>query len=96
MTYVVAATYVVREGEADAVMAAIQSATPLALAEPGCLGYRAHRSLEDPNVFFLYEEYVDEDAVRAHVESPHFERYIRGEAWPRLESRTVVRATPLP
>ena len=30
--------------------------------EPGCLVFRASRSLEDPEVFVLYEEYVDEAA----------------------------------
>ena len=82
-------------GEADAVRAALEAMIPLTRAEPGCIQYRAHASVEDPNTFFLYEEYVDEAGFKAHAESPHFERYIKSQAWPRLESRTVVRAEPL-
>ena len=95
MTYVIAATYIVKDGEAEGVLAALESMVPLTLAEPGCVGYRAHRSVEDPNVFFLYEEYQDEAGYVAHAASPHFERYIKGQAWPRLHERIVVRAQPL-
>jgi quinol monooxygenase YgiN len=95
MSYVVAATYVVREGETEAVRDALEAMVPLTRAEAACLEYRAHQSVEDPSVFFLYEEYVDEGGFKAHAQSAHFERYIKGEAWPRLESRTVVRAQPL-
>jgi quinol monooxygenase YgiN len=86
---------VVKDGEADAVRAALEAMVPLSRAEPGCIEYRPHRSVEDPNVFFLYEEYADEDAYTAHAESVHFARYIRGDAWPRLERRSVLRSTPL-
>ncbi len=95
MSYVIAATYLVREGEADAVRAVLEAMVPLTRAEPGCLEYRAHASVEDPNVFFLFEEYADEQGYQAHAGSAHFERLIKGEAWPRLESRSVVRARPL-
>jgi quinol monooxygenase YgiN len=95
VTYVIAATYVVKDGEAEAVLAVLEEMTPLARAEPGCEAYVPHRSVEDPNVFFLYERYKDADAYKAHGESDHFERLIKGEAWPRLERRDVVRAAPL-
>lgn len=77
-------------------LAALEAMVPLTRAEPACIAYRAHRSVEDPNVFFLYEEYADADGHRTHAETTHFERYIRHDAWPRLDSRTVVRAEPLP
>jgi quinol monooxygenase YgiN len=92
---VVAATYVAKAGEVEAVRIALEAMIPHAFAEPGCIDYRPHASVEDPNTFLLYEEYVDEDGYRAHAESPHFEQYIRGDVWPRLESRTVIRAQPL-
>lgn len=95
MAYVIAATYTVREGEADEVLALLEQMTPLTRAEPGCEAYVPHRSVEDPNVFFLYERYRDGDAYAAHASSEHFERLIKGQAWPRLERREVVRAAPL-
>jgi len=96
LTYVIAATYVAKDGEAEGVQAALEAMTPLTRQEPGCVGYQAHRSVEDPNVFFLYEQYADESGFAAHAGTEHFERYIKGEAWPRLERREVVRAQPLP
>jgi len=95
MSYVIAATYVAQAGEAEGVLAALAGVAPLSLQEPACISYRAHRSVEDPNTFFIYEEYEDEAGFAAHSASPHFARYIKGEAWPRLASRTVVRARPL-
>lgn len=94
MTYVIAATYFVKDGEAEAVRSALEQVTPLARAEPGCEAYIAHRSVEDPNIFFLYERYRDADAFAAHAASEHFERLIKAGAWPRLERRDVVRAQP--
>jgi quinol monooxygenase YgiN len=95
VSYVIAATYVVKDGEADAVLAVLEQMTPLTRAEPGCEAYVPHRSVEDPNTFFLYERYSDPAAFAAHSESEYFERLVKGQAWPRLEHRIVVRATPL-
>ena len=38
-------------------------------------------------MFFFYEQYVDEAAYAAHVESEHFNRWGFGEAIPRLLER---------
>jgi quinol monooxygenase YgiN len=95
VSFVVAATYTAKEGEAETVLDALREATAPSRAESGNLTYRAHRSVEDPNVFFIYEEYVDEEAFAAHHRSPHFERYIRNQAWPALANRIIVRSVPL-
>jgi quinol monooxygenase YgiN len=95
MSFVVAATYTAKDDQAQTVLNALTNATGPSREEPGNITYRAHRSIEDPNVFFIYEEYVDEDAFAAHHASPHFERYIKNQAWPALADRTVVRSVPL-
>ncbi|PYV16783.1 MAG: antibiotic biosynthesis monooxygenase [Acidobacteria bacterium] len=87
MAYVVAATYRVKPGEEEKVKEILETMAPLSRKEPGCVFYQAHRSQENPRVFFLYEQYVDEAGYQAHMATPHFERYIKGEAIPRLESR---------
>jgi quinol monooxygenase YgiN len=87
MAYIVAATYRCKEGEEDTIREILQIMGPSSRQEPGCLFYQAHRSPDDPRVFFLYEQYVDESGYEAHQATPHFERYIKGEAIPRLESR---------
>ena len=55
--------------------------------EPGCLLYRAARSIDDPDMFLLYEEYVDQAALVAHRETPHFATLIEGTIVPLLEAR---------
>jgi quinol monooxygenase YgiN len=87
MAYAVAATYRCKEGEEDALLELLETMGPLSRQEPGCLFYQAHRSPDDPRVFFLYEQYADESGYEAHQATPHFERYIKGNAIPRLESR---------
>ena len=87
MAYVVTAFWRAKEGQEETVARALRQLMQLSQAEPGCLFYQAHRSPEDPRQFFIYEQYVDAAAFDAHVNSPHFERYGRGEAIPNLESR---------
>ncbi len=45
-----------------------------------------HRDPENPNAFFLYEQYEDEAAYQAHAESEHFKTYAAGEMFPRRET----------
>jgi quinol monooxygenase YgiN len=87
MAHVVAAIWKAKEGHADTILRVIEKMTPPSRKEPGCLFYQAHRSPDDPNVFFLYEQYRDAAGYEAHMASPHFEQYVRGEAIPNLESR---------
>ena len=87
MAYVVAAIWKAKEGQADTVLRVIEKMTPLSRKEPGCLFYQAHRSPDNPNVFFLYEQYKDAAGYEAHMATSHFEQYVRGEAIPNLESR---------
>ena len=87
MAYVVTAKWIAREGEEDAVAAAIAELVGPSRAEPGMLFYQPHRDPEDPRMFFFYEQYTDKSAYEAHGVSEHFQRLGFGEAIPRLESR---------
>ncbi|MGI1806660.1 putative quinol monooxygenase [Exiguobacterium sp. TDN 0502] len=44
-------------------------------AEAGCLTYQAHRAVDDPNVFYFYEQWPDQNAFDQHVASPHYQAY---------------------
>lgn len=90
MGYVVTAKWTAKDGEADAVLAAIGKLVGPSREEPGCRFYQPTRGLEDPNVFFLFEIYDDEAAYAAHGESDHFKEYGLGEAIPLLESRERI------
>ena len=87
MAYVVAAKWIAKPDEVDEVARCVAALVPLSRAEPGMLMYQPHRDPEDPTVFYLYEQYVDEAAYKAHVDSPHFREIGFGDAIPRLAAR---------
>jgi quinol monooxygenase YgiN len=44
-------------------------------AEAGCISFDVSRSTEDPNVFVLYEEWRDQEALDVHYKTEHFNKY---------------------
>jgi quinol monooxygenase YgiN len=87
MAYVVCATWTARDGEEEAVLDAIRRLMAESPKEPGMLVYQAHRDPANPAVFFLYEQYTDESAYQAHLETDHFKQWGFGDAIPRLADR---------
>jgi autoinducer 2-degrading protein len=58
--------------------------------EPGCLRFDVCRDTQDPALFYLYEIYIDDAAVKAHLAAPHFLSMDRETAeW--VESKVVLR-----
>jgi len=57
--------------------------------EPGCVSYIAHHVEGDPDTILIYEQYLDEKALAAHRDSPHFKRYGVGGLLQRMKSRNV-------
>ena len=93
---VLMARYHAREGQGDLVeRTLLEMADAVRADEPACLVYRAARSTEDPNVFVLYEEYANEEALLAHRETPHFRDLIEGVVVPALISREREVFVPL-
>jgi quinol monooxygenase YgiN len=39
--------------------------------EEGCVAYTFHSPLDDPNTFFVYEEWATEEALNGHMQSDH-------------------------
>ncbi len=87
MAYVVSALWRANEGEEDRIARICDEMTAPSRDEEGNLFYQAHRSPEDPRLFYLYEQYVNEGGYQAHQDSEHFQRLVVGEAIPNLESR---------
>jgi quinol monooxygenase YgiN len=81
------AWYRARPGQVEAVIAAMREVVPLVRAEPGNLVYSFHQSVEDPHRFLVYEQYVDEAAMEAHLQTPHFKTIVQGRVNPLLEHR---------
>ena len=43
--------------------------------EPGCFRFDMNQDAEIPSRFYLYEVYRDEEAFKAHLETPHFKKW---------------------
>ncbi len=86
--YVVAATYIVKEGNEAALEEALRVMIPLSRQEPDCQLYTIQKSLDNPRKYLLYEQYTNKEGYLAHRETEHFKKYVLGTAVPLLESRT--------
>ena len=84
MAYVVSAKWRAKPGKESRLAEICEAMTEPSRNEPGNLFYQAHRSVEDPQLFYLYEQYADEAAYEAHMDSEHFTRMVKGEAIPEL------------
>ena len=56
-------------GAGDAVASLVAGYRSEVLAEPGARRFDAHRLRDDPERFFVYEEYADDAAFAAHLDS---------------------------
>jgi quinol monooxygenase YgiN len=88
MAYVVTAKWRAKAGKEQRLEEIIREMTEPSRAEPGNLYYQAHRAPEDPQLFYLYEQYENEAGYQAHMDSEHFTRLVKEEAIPEiLEAR---------
>ena len=84
---VLIATYRGKPGTGDTIEPLLAELAAATRVEPGCLLYLVNRSTTAADTFVLYEHYVDEDALAAHRDSPHFQRIGVGQVIPMLEER---------
>ena len=89
MAFVVAAIWRSKPGEAERVTEVITTMTPLSRAEPGNVFYQAQVDPDDPETFFLYEQYVDPQAYEDHKNTPHFQEHVFGYIIEYLAERSV-------
>jgi len=85
--FAIIARFTVQDGKVDEVLGYIGEASVPSLAEPGCHMYIANRDLADPNVVVMYEQYDDEAAFDAHLNSPHCQALVVGKVVPLLVDR---------
>jgi len=95
MAFVVFAQYRVRAGEEARVANALREMVAPTRAEPGNLDYQVFRDPEDPSLFVLFERYADQSAFDAHLASPHFRTWLRGQVLPSLADRIRLDLVPL-
>ena len=61
----------ITEGKEDVVEEAFRDMIKKVGSEEGTLVYTLHRSSVEPNVFMFYEQYKDDDAFNAHMNTPY-------------------------
>ncbi len=87
MSLAVAVTWYAKPGTEERIEAVFAEMVALTLAEPGCLMYQPHRATDRPHVYFIYEQFIDETAFHAHLESGYYQRLITDGAAHLLERR---------
>ena len=84
------------KGKGDALVALMNELAGVVRArEPGCLAYRLHRSVDDPDLLVFYETYADEAAFDIHRNAPYvLECRARRtpSSWPQDPSRSTSAA----
>ncbi|MEV7690293.1 antibiotic biosynthesis monooxygenase family protein [Streptomyces bungoensis] len=85
---VVIARWTPADGSREDIETALPELVRASSAEPGCLGYGVLR--QDNGDIVLVERYADQEALRAHRESEHFQRIVQAYIVPRLVSRDVT------
>ncbi len=71
--YVIIAPIQIKDGHRDEfIEAMLDDAKGSVRDEPGCLRFDVIQDGSDENRIWLYEVYVDEDAFKEHLKTPHF------------------------
>ena len=81
--------------DADRVAAIFRELRDAARKEPGCITFDVARSKDKPHVFALWEEYRDEAALQAHLETEHFKRLALGGVRQLAKERQAETVYPL-
>jgi quinol monooxygenase YgiN len=64
------ATFTAQPGQGDRVAGLLREFAETVRAEEGNIVFDASRLADDPDRFFVYEVYRDDDAFQAHLSSP--------------------------
>lgn len=72
---VIAGTVRIRPGKREQALRAAQTMVRATLTEAGCRHYRFYADLDDPETFFVFEEWESEAALARHFESDHMRAF---------------------
>src|SRR5262245_12218086 len=79
-----------KEGQADRVLQLLlENPRRIEGGEPGNIAFGVHRSIDDPDEFWLYETWESLEAVEAHESGPAFSRY-KEELRPLVDPESLV------
>ena len=60
-----------KPGQGDALAEALKGLVAPTRAEPGNISYDAHRSVDDPDLFMMYETWESKEALDKHFQQPY-------------------------
>jgi quinol monooxygenase YgiN len=68
--------------------------------EPGCLTYTFYANRNDPNTFFIFEEWDSDEALAKHFQTEHMKQFLQQAPKilagpPAAKKYTVASAAPL-
>ena len=61
-------------GKREAFRAALESLVEPTRQEKGCVNYDLYQSIQDPDLFFFYENWESEEDLDAHLAAPHMQQ----------------------
>jgi quinol monooxygenase YgiN len=74
--FVVVARWYVKEEKEDEIKDILRIMAGESRAEPGCVEYFPSQAQDEKRRFLIYEQYDDEAATRAHIETRAFKDYV--------------------
>jgi autoinducer 2-degrading protein len=83
---VLGVTWMAKAGREAEVAELFSTLTEESRKELGCAMYQVHRHRTEPHRFFIYEQYIDDAALEAHRNAPHFLQYARKDL-PKIADR---------
>ena len=95
MNITVLARFLAKKECIDDVKEALKKLVHPTIAEQGCINYDLHQENDNPQAFFLYENWQSEAYLDAHLKSKHLQDFLKRA--PQLLDAPVeiIRATNL-
>ncbi|MDD4876321.1 MAG: putative quinol monooxygenase [Dehalococcoidales bacterium] len=78
------------EGKGDEYQEKFQGLAAKVRKDPGAITYALHRKLDNPDQFFVFEQYENEEAIKYHAATEHFQAY-RQETAGLVKDRLIGR-----
>ena len=76
MKITVFAQIIANQGQSDALFKILKQLVTDTHTEAGCIEYKLHHSLDDENIFWMYEIWQSQAALDEHMASAHFQAFV--------------------
>ena len=72
---IISAIITIVEGKGDEYQKKFIELAPKVRNDPGAITYVLHRNIDNPDQFFVFEQYESRDAIDYHSSTEHFKAY---------------------